>query len=121
MPTTSSDRSEVMHTRWRTYVCLVTGGLLLAGAAPSLFAQSFPSKPIRAISQFGSGSSGEPASRIVTGPMGELLGQPIVVENRPGATGLVAAEPVARAAPDGYTLLIGSPSQMVCCAEGTRT
>jgi tripartite-type tricarboxylate transporter receptor subunit TctC len=84
-------------------------------------AQTFPAKPIRAISQFGSGASGDLASRIVTGPMSEQLGQPVVVENRPGATGLVAAEPVARAAPDGYTLLISSPSQMVRWAAGLRS
>ena len=83
-------------------------------------AQSFPAKPIRAISQFGSGASGDLAARIVLTPMSEILGQPIVVENRPGATGLVASEPVARAAPDGYTLLISSPSQLVRFAAGYK-
>ena len=96
--------------------------LLLACALPSGFAeaQSFPSKPIRAISQFGSGASGDLASRVVLTPMAEILGQPIVIENRPGATGLVASEPVARAAPDGYTLLVSSPSQLVRFAAGFK-
>jgi tripartite-type tricarboxylate transporter receptor subunit TctC len=95
--------------------------LSIALGTPHALAQAFPAKPIRALSQFGSGASGDLASRIVTGPMGEQLGQPVVVENRPGATGLVAAEPVARAAPDGYTLLISSPSQMVRWAAGLRS
>lgn len=86
----------------------------------SVGAQTFPAKPIRAISQFGSGASGDLASRIVLTPMSEILGQAVVVENRPGATGLVAAEPVARAAPDGYTLLVSSPSQLVRFAAGVR-
>ena len=99
-----------------------TMAALVAACLPAVaMAQAFPVKPIRAISQFGSGASGDLASRIVTGPMGENLGQPVVVENRPGATGLVAAEPVARAAPDGYTLLISSPSQMVRWAAGLRS
>jgi len=95
---------------------------LLACALPCGLAeaQSFPSKPIRAISQFGSGASGDLASRIVLSPMADILGQPIVIENRPGATGLVASEPVARAAPDGYTLLVSSPSQLVRFAAGYK-
>ena len=83
-------------------------------------AQTFPAKPIRVISQFGSGASGDLATRIVLTPMSEMLGQPVVVENRPGATGLVAAEPVARAPADGYTLLASSPSQLVRFAAGYR-
>src|ERR1035437_2325766 len=98
---------------------VIAGSLVFRFPRPS--AQSFPAKPIRAISQFGSGASGDLASRIVTASMATLLGQPVVVENRPGGTGLVAAEPVARAAPDGYTLLISSPSLMVRWAAGLRS
>ena len=110
----------------RPFIKCAIGPLLAMGVMPiAALAQSitapFPAKPIRAISQFGSGASGDLATRIVTGPLGDALGQPVVVENRPGATGLVAAEPVARAAPDGYTLLISSPSQMVRWAAGIRT
>lgn len=98
-------------------VTLLAAGLLLDTAQAQA---PFPSKPIRAISQFGSGASGDLVARIVLTPMAEILGQPIVIENRPGATGLVASEPVARAAPDGYTLLISSPSQLVRFAAGYK-
>jgi len=94
--------------------------VLTLSLCASVNAQPYPSKPIRAISQFGSGASGDLVSRVVITPMAEILGQPIVIENRPGATGLVASEPVARAAPDGYTLLISSPSQLVRFAAGYK-
>jgi tripartite-type tricarboxylate transporter receptor subunit TctC len=98
---------------------LAAASLSVSGIAP-VNAQTFPSKPIRAISQFGSGASADLTARVVLTPMAEILGQPIIIENRPGATGLVASEPVARAAPDGYTLLISSPSQLVRFAAGYK-
>jgi tripartite-type tricarboxylate transporter receptor subunit TctC len=74
-------------------------------AAPSL-AQPWPSKPIRVLVPHAPGGVTDVITRIVTQPLAEALGQPIIVENRPGASGLLGTEVAARAAPDGYTLLM---------------
>jgi tripartite-type tricarboxylate transporter receptor subunit TctC len=80
--------------------------LLLASAAAS--AQPFPSKPIRIVIPFVPGGPSDTVGRAIGSKFQELLGQPAVVENRPGANGSIAAEFVAKADPDGYTILVGS-------------
>lgn len=70
--------------------------------------QSYPAKPIRIVSPFGAGGTNDFLARLVGRLLTEKWGQPSVVENRPGAGGNVGAEVVARAAPDGYTFLMGS-------------
>ncbi len=86
---------------------LVTFLVLLAAAA-SASAQSFPAKPIRVIIPFVAGGSSDIVGRAIAAKFQETLGQPGVVENRPGANGAIAAEFVAKAEPDGYTVLVGS-------------
>src|SRR5712671_3185208 len=71
-------------------------------------AQSFPTKPIRVIIPFVAGGSSDIVGRAIGSKFQELLGQPAVVENRPGANGAIAAEFVAKSEPDGYTVLVGS-------------
>jgi tripartite-type tricarboxylate transporter receptor subunit TctC len=71
-------------------------------------AQAFPSKPIRVIIPFVAGGSSDIVGRAIGSKFQEILGQPAVVENRPGANGAIAAEFVAKAEPDGYTILVGS-------------
>ena len=82
--------------------------LALALAASSAAAQSYPSKPIRVIIPFVAGGSSDIVGRAIAGKFQEYLGQPGVVENKPGANGGIAAEFVAKADPDGYTVLVGS-------------
>jgi tripartite-type tricarboxylate transporter receptor subunit TctC len=78
--------------------------VMTTGAA----AQSFPSKPIRVVIPFVAGGSSDIVGRAIGSKFQELLGQPAVVENRPGANGAIAAEFVAKADPDGHTILVGS-------------
>ena len=86
--------------------CAVAGAAVLASAA--VHAQTFPSKPIHVIIPFVAGGSSDIVGRAIGSKFQELLGQPAVVENKPGANGAIAAEFVAKSAPDGYTVLVGS-------------
>jgi tripartite-type tricarboxylate transporter receptor subunit TctC len=79
-------------------------------ATPAVLAQSFPAKPVRMVTEFVAGSGGDALLRVFAAGLSANLGQPIVIENRAGGGGLVAAEAVARSAPDGYTLLGASPN-----------
>jgi tripartite-type tricarboxylate transporter receptor subunit TctC len=71
--------------------------------------EKYPSKPVRVVVPFGPGSATDIVMRIVGEQMRPILGQPVVVENKPGAFGIIAIEEMARARPDGYTLQIGNP------------
>ena len=74
------------------------------------FAQAYPTKPIKAIVPFAPGSATDQIARVFAADMAKALGQPIVVENKPGVNGMLGAAEVARAAPDGYTILVGTNS-----------
>ena len=76
-------------------------------------AQAYPSRPIRLVVAFPPGGTGDISTRIIGQKMGELLGQPVVVENRPGAGGNIGTDLVAKAAPDGYTITAGSSNTHV--------
>jgi len=85
-------------------------GLCFAAQA---FAQPYPSKPIRMVAGFPPGGAADFVARTLSEPLARALGQPVMVDNRPGAGSSIAAEYVAKSAPDGYTLLIGSPSSIL--------
>lgn len=83
--------------------------LITLFAAPALaFAQAYPNKPLRVVVPFAPGGAVDTIARLVGGKMSEQMGQPVVVDNRPGASANLGAEMVAKAVPDGYTLLMGS-------------
>jgi tripartite-type tricarboxylate transporter receptor subunit TctC len=82
--------------------------LLAASVAGAVQGQAYPSKPIKIIIPFVAGGSSDIVGRAIGSKFQEMLGQPAVVENKPGANGAIAAEFVAKADPDGYTVLVGS-------------
>jgi len=79
---------------------------------PLTAAAQYPSKPIRAIVAFGTGGATDIIARIIAASMSQSLGQPVVIDNRPGADGIVAGEQVVKAAPDGYTVFFGTSTQI---------
>ena len=89
--------------------------LAAAGAtlfSPALRAQNYPTKPITLVSVFGPGSASDTICRVLAQPLGIALKETVIVEDRPGANGALAALYVARAAPDGHTLLMGTNSPL---------
>src|SRR4030088_3786219 len=95
------------HLRYIAVVCLCALAFVPAAA------QEFPSRPIRIVVPFPAGGPTDILSRIVAQKMSEDFGQPVVVENRPGANTAIGAQQVARAAPDGYTLLAAMDTTLV--------
>jgi len=90
-----------------TLSLLVSSLLALAGAAQ---AQTYPSKPIKAIVPFAAGSATDQIGRAFAQKMAEQLGQPIVIDNKAGVNGMLGADALAKAPPDGYTIMVGTNS-----------
>src|SRR5690242_5477081 len=92
---------------------MISRRILLASAfaaslpvAPAV-AQSYPTRPIRMFVSYPPGGASDLIARVFGQPLSERLGQPVVVENRPGAAGNIAGDAVAHAEPDGYTIFLG--------------
>ena len=86
--------------------------LALLAALPA-FAQSYPSKPVRVVVPYSAGGASDAPMRVIAQELSKQLGEQVVVENKPGMGAMVGAESVARAAPDGYTLVLGSNPQTI--------
>ena len=94
----------------RTLTLMVV--LILAGGCANASAQAYPAKPIRLVVGFAPGGAADFVARALGDALGRVLGQSIVIENRAGAGSSIAADYVAKSAPDGYTMLIASPSSI---------
>jgi tripartite-type tricarboxylate transporter receptor subunit TctC len=90
--------------------------VLVSAVATNAFAQKYPTKPIRLISPFAPGGGTDILSRVIAIPLSKSLGQPVVVDNRPGAGGALGAELTAHAEPDGYSLVMVSSSYTATAA-----
>src|SRR5471032_678264 len=89
-------------------LALLLAALVMVAQQPALADETYPTRPIRLVVGFAAGSSADVAARIVSRKLGDLLGQTVLVENRPGASSMIATEYVARATKDGYTLLLAT-------------
>lgn len=94
-----------LHFRLVACLAAVLSGPVLAQA-------QYPDRPLRAVVAFGTGGATDVIARIIATAMSQSLGQPVVIDNRPGADGIVAGEQVVKAAPDGHTLLFGTSTQI---------
>jgi len=99
---------------WRCVRRSIVGllvGVTLSLAATSAAAQ-YPTKPVRVVVPFGAGSTTDTIMRIIAQPLGQALGQPIIIDNKPGADGVIGASDVKKAAPDGHTLFLATNSPL---------
>lgn len=95
-----------MRKHWRQLL----GAWLLLGVSAASLAQGYPAKPVRLVVPFPAGGSTDVLARVISMKAAEILGQQIIIDNRPGAGGTIGSDQVAKAAPDGYTLLIATGS-----------
>src|SRR5690349_4732105 len=86
---------------------------VLAAAVSATFAQEFPSRVLRLVVPSSPGGGTDTTARILSPKLTELLGQQVIVENRPGASTIIGMDAVARSAPDGYTMLIGNSTMTI--------
>ena len=97
-------------SRRRALAAVLVGGLALASAPLALAQAAWPDKPIKLMVGFPAGGASDVMARLVADKLGQALGQSVVVDNRPGAAGTLAASLVAKSPADGYTMLLASPT-----------
>ena len=101
-------------------VALVAAALVSVGVSPSVLAQDFPSRPIRMVIAFPPGGPTDFVGRVIAEKMKDILGQPVVIENKAGANGAIGADFVAKAEPDGHTIFLTTVGA-VCITPNMRT
>jgi tripartite-type tricarboxylate transporter receptor subunit TctC len=104
---------RLLSGRTAVLLAVTCSAALLCHAPNARAADDFPSRPLRMVVGFAPGGGADVVARIVANRASQALGQQVVVENRPGATGTIAADNVARSKPDGYSLFLGSQSTML--------
>jgi tripartite-type tricarboxylate transporter receptor subunit TctC len=97
----------------RKFLFLAAGAAALPAVARIAAAQTYPARPVRLISSFAAGGPNDLLARLIGQWLSERLGQPFIIDNRPGAGGNIGAEVAAKAPPDGYTLLMVAPANVV--------
>lgn len=90
--------------------------IFLAFLSASVLAQSYPSRPVRIVVAFPPGGSADVLARLMAVKLSKLWTQPVVIENKPGASANIGADHVAKSPPDGYTLLLATPALAVSAA-----
>ncbi len=98
-----------MHANRRQTLALLTS----LGVGQAWAQAGYPNKPVRVVIGFPAGTTGDVVMRILAPLLGDLMGQPVIVENRPGAGSSIAAEAIARSRPDGYTLLLSTTANVI--------
>jgi len=97
----------------RQFLQLAAGAAALPAASGIAWAQAYPTRPVRIIAGFAAGGVVDIVARLIGQSLSERLGQPFIIESRPGAASNIATEAVVRAPPDGYTLLVVSPANAI--------
>jgi tripartite-type tricarboxylate transporter receptor subunit TctC len=105
-----------MKLRRRKFLHLAAGAATLPAASRFAWAQAYPTRPVRIFVGFPASATPDLVARLVGQLLSERLGQPVVIENRPGAAGNIATEAVVRATPDGYTLLLANGANAISAA-----
>jgi len=104
-----------MSKHWKL-ISILFAGVAAQGYAPASLSQSYPAKPVHIVIGYPPGGGTDATARLISQKLSEHVGQPVVVENRPGASGLIAIEKVAQSAPDGYTLVLIASSSILAHA-----
>jgi len=105
----------------RTLLAALTASVGIAALPSPSIAQTFPTHPLKLVVPYTAGGTADVIARGVSQGLGELLGQPVLIENRPGANTIVGAEAVARSAPDGHTLLLCTGSALAVNPAAYKT